>query len=122
MSLLKGFLMKVKFISTTNDMMKRLYGYQGELVIELKVKFTFKLSEDKDAYAREYDFWIQSTNFGTFSTSVIEHIDYIEVSKNCWIIKIQTYNSEYIFEFGERTKEKPTGKRKRQLRALSMMF
>jgi hypothetical protein len=116
--------MKVKFVSTTNEAMKPLYEYEGDLYIGMQAQFDFKLSEEEDRYAIEYPFWRKGIpgSLGRFTTSMIEKIKYIEISRNCWVIKIQTYNSTYVFQKGEKSKSKPIGKRSRQSIAMGMFL
>lgn len=102
--------MKVTFISCTNPMMAELIGKEGTLGYSMTASFSF------DAEDVSFDF-----RHGYITTSIISSITITEISFNCYEIKIQTRNSEYVFRKGELSDKKPLTKDE-ILAISSMMF
>lgn len=90
--------MKVKFISSTNSAsaFEELQGKDGELSYSMTARFTFDNSDVS------FDL-----RHGYFSTSYIKNIKIEEISFNCFLITIDTNNSQYVFQNGEFSDRKP---------------
>jgi len=93
--------MKAKFVSTTNRLFESVEGAIGELSIGMVCYFDY--SSDKEAMGRA-PFELRH---GTMRTSSNQNIKFTEVSLFCYEIEIQTKNSVYVFEVGERSDKKP---------------
>jgi len=92
--------MKVKMISSTNNAFESLFGLQVDLHIDMIATYSFDSNLVDDFNFRH----------GTCRTSQIKSIVYDEISMGCTNIIIKTRNSEYIFQHGEPSNEKPLTK------------
>jgi len=92
----KGSKMKVKFISTTNNLAECIVGQEVELHFEHTAGFTF----NPEGLGFEY-------RKGEWRTSQIQNINFNETSRDCYIVTITTRNSEYVFQKGIPSDKKP---------------
>jgi hypothetical protein len=104
--------MKVKFISTTNEMMQPIEGYEGTLGYSMTARFSFDAVE-----GTPFDF-----RHGYFTTSQINNINIHEISFNCFDIKITTNNSIYLFRHGEISDKPAWTKEEKRLLAGALLM
>lgn len=88
--------MKVKFLSTTNDLAECIVDQEVELHFEHTASFTFNPEGLEFEYRK-----------GRWRTSQIQNINFNEISRDCYIITITTRNSEYVFQKGTLSDKKP---------------
>ena len=91
--------MKVKFVSTTNEMAEPIVGKECELDYLTKAHFEY------DPTGLGFDY-----RKGEWHTSLIENINIREETLNYYIITIDTRNSQYIFSKGEISEKRPLTK------------
>jgi len=92
--------MKVKFLSTTNNLAECIVGQEVELRYNDIAYFTF----DPELIPVENRFDYRR---GEWRTSRLLNINFKETSRFCYIITVSTRNSEYVFQKGEPSDDEP---------------
>ena len=102
--------MKVKFISTTNELAQCIVGRECNLSYDLTAHFIY------NSDGLEFDY-----RKGVWRTSIIKTVNIEEISRFCYDITIKTSTgSEYVFREGEKSDKAPLTEEEKATLLLSM--
>jgi len=107
--------MKVKFLSTTNDLAECMVGQEVELRYNVIAYFTF--DPELIPVGERFDY-----RRGEWRTALLTNINFKETSRYCYIITVSTMNSEYVFQKGKPSEDKPYTKEEILGFQMAMMF
>lgn len=107
--------MKVKFVSTSNNLAQLIVGQTVKLSYDDVAYFSF--DPELIEIGKRFDY-----RRGEWRTSLLTNIKFEETSRFCYIITVSTRNSEYVFQKGEKTDESPLTEKEILALQMAVMF